>query len=420
MTENVINPIPLLHRVEKINKLFNRISRLGGSHFNIFSILKMERDEVRTHSAFLYELLNPKGSHAQDDKFLSLFLTRVLKRKNLNINNIKIEKEKFANVHGRIDITIETTDLYIIIENKIDMIGSKGQLKRYKDFADKQRKQSAIFYLTLYGDSPVEDGSVVEVELLSYKYDVVEWLDVCIKEVALIPGIREILLQYRNLIKKITNQNEEEELTMETIDILREGNNLQIADIIANAIEDTKARIEKEFWESLKISCVPIMEKLGFSHEPVVNPDICNDDFLQILKERQRTINSREKSVGLDFTIGKYNDFQLMFGIYEDSNVEGIYLSFYLAKDNKWEESQKNIDKRFLEAFEALALKQDDSWHLGYKETPQKNAPINFYDDNIYKISDKQALKIIVNEITQEVEAVMQSFNKTVIKTFLM
>ena len=35
-----------------------------GEFFNIFSILGVERNEVHTHSAFLAELLNPKGSHA--------------------------------------------------------------------------------------------------------------------------------------------------------------------------------------------------------------------------------------------------------------------------------------------------------------------------------------------------------------------
>ncbi|HEH9431069.1 TPA: PD-(D/E)XK nuclease family protein, partial [Aeromonas sobria] len=35
----------------------------NGVNFNLFSILNIERDEVGTHSRFIYELLNPKGAH---------------------------------------------------------------------------------------------------------------------------------------------------------------------------------------------------------------------------------------------------------------------------------------------------------------------------------------------------------------------
>ncbi|MGL6052212.1 MAG: PD-(D/E)XK nuclease family protein [Aeromonas salmonicida] len=37
----------------------------NGVNFNLFSILNIERDEVGTHSRFIYELLNPKGAHNQ-------------------------------------------------------------------------------------------------------------------------------------------------------------------------------------------------------------------------------------------------------------------------------------------------------------------------------------------------------------------
>jgi len=36
----------------------------------------MESDEVKTHSRFLAELLNPKGSHGQKDVFLKKFVER--------------------------------------------------------------------------------------------------------------------------------------------------------------------------------------------------------------------------------------------------------------------------------------------------------------------------------------------------------
>lgn len=56
---NEVKPIVEENKKCRIEKWKN------GDFFNIFSILKMETDEVKTHSAFLAELLNPKGSHGQ-------------------------------------------------------------------------------------------------------------------------------------------------------------------------------------------------------------------------------------------------------------------------------------------------------------------------------------------------------------------
>lgn len=44
-----------------------------GELFNTFSILKMETAENKTHSNFIAELLNPKGSHLKGSIFLERF-----------------------------------------------------------------------------------------------------------------------------------------------------------------------------------------------------------------------------------------------------------------------------------------------------------------------------------------------------------
>lgn len=58
-----------------------------GDFFNIFSILKVERNEVYTHSAMLCELLNPKGSHGMSDKFLLKKSTFVQFKNTLNLSS---------------------------------------------------------------------------------------------------------------------------------------------------------------------------------------------------------------------------------------------------------------------------------------------------------------------------------------------
>lgn len=68
--KNIINQLKVIY--EKHEEL----QKQTGDKFNIFSILNMERLEVRTHSAFLYELLNPRGSHNQGYDYLKLFIKK--------------------------------------------------------------------------------------------------------------------------------------------------------------------------------------------------------------------------------------------------------------------------------------------------------------------------------------------------------
>ena len=63
----------LLDQVTAIYSKYEKIDELTGENFNVFRIIKLESSEVRMHSAFLAELLDPKGSHGQKDTFLKLF-----------------------------------------------------------------------------------------------------------------------------------------------------------------------------------------------------------------------------------------------------------------------------------------------------------------------------------------------------------
>jgi len=64
----------LIKQIEIIEYKYQKINEQSVDSFNIFSILRQETDEVNLHSRFIYELLNPKGSHNQGDTFLEIFL----------------------------------------------------------------------------------------------------------------------------------------------------------------------------------------------------------------------------------------------------------------------------------------------------------------------------------------------------------
>src|SRR5690242_17901584 len=71
-----------------VQKLFNKykllkprldeINRYDAEYFNIFNILKLDYAEVRVHTPFIANLLNPKGTHAQGDLFYKVFIEMIL------------------------------------------------------------------------------------------------------------------------------------------------------------------------------------------------------------------------------------------------------------------------------------------------------------------------------------------------------
>lgn len=212
----------LLHTTGTLLSQQEKIRKVKGEDFNIFSILKMERLEVRTHSAFIGELLNPSGSHQKGSLFLKLFLNE-LKTDCIDINSAEVRIEFRAGAvnndnytGGRIDILIrDKNNSTICIENKIDAGDQFAQVQRYYNFNQPDNK---VFYLNLFGDEPdinsrknLEAG--VDFYIITYKKEILNWLEKCFKETTDTPILRESIKQYFILIKKITNTMDDKEKT---------------------------------------------------------------------------------------------------------------------------------------------------------------------------------------------------------------
>lgn len=116
----------------------NRLEKVKqGEFFNIFNTIGLRTEEVRLHSSFLAELMNPQGTHGLSNLFLEAFLKRLGLPKNyLNVYNVSLDnKERFIGPvtdkeGGRIDIIVEDGRHAIIIENKIYAEDQKNQLLR--------------------------------------------------------------------------------------------------------------------------------------------------------------------------------------------------------------------------------------------------------------------------------------------------
>ncbi len=274
MDDNTNNIKNLLQNVAVIQKKYDEIAKITGENFNIFSVIKMESKEVRTHSAFIGELLNPKGTHGLKDEPLKIFVDllnskfketdTIVGDATSNEEKFKIDKESaittvekyigFTNEDktegGRIDIIVEDKNKNaIIIENKIYAIEQTNQLIRYNNYS----KNSPILYLTLDGSAPSSAEGLKENSHyfnISYKEHIKEWLELCLKEAVEYPMLREVIRQYIYLIKKLTNQTINNNMSKDIVE--RMEKDIQASFEVANNLYELKKKLYYDLIIDLK------------------------------------------------------------------------------------------------------------------------------------------------------------------------
>jgi len=267
-TSNLKNLLDTTKRTVKHHK---DMTILKGEHFNLFSVLNVETRENKTHSAFLAELLDPKGCHLQGSIFLELFLQVVsrdleendekpsLLGKFIKNGDSKLTKEfgigkrdDLEKEGGRVDIYIEKGMNTLCIENKIYAQDQHTQIERYCNY---NKENNMVLYLTLHGQDASDESkgcleSGVDYYNLSYKDHIIQWLELCLKEVPNLTSVRESINQYILLIKKLThnlNMEQEKELNQAMSRYLEE------ASYIANNYEDMVSKFRERFRKDLKL-----------------------------------------------------------------------------------------------------------------------------------------------------------------------
>lgn len=252
----------LFTQVKSLNDKYAKLAQLSGENFNIFKILKLHTSEVKLHSNFLAELLNPNGSHGHQDTFLKLFLGLFQFRGNAFISiraDVKIEKylgvmNELKTEGGRVDILItDTTNRnHIVIENKIYAPDQEKQLSRY----NKHYPKADLFYLTLDGrvcEEANKEGLIVDThyKCLSYKTDIANWLELCRKEAVSNPTLRETITQYLNLIKHLCNQAINDNMEQELSELI--NNNLEAAFTIYHNLDGATDKLMSKLVEDLTV-----------------------------------------------------------------------------------------------------------------------------------------------------------------------
>jgi len=365
----------LFSQLQILELKYQKIEEHAINAFNIFSILRKSDDEVNLHSRFLYELLNPQGSHQQGNLFLKIFLEKI--GIDLPLHNITIHKERF-----NIDLFIEAKPQAIIIENKIHTHDHSHQLSNYlKKVQDLGYKENNItlIYLTLFEEKPTEKAIRDKTLNITYNEHIRAWLISAIKEVALLPTLRETLVQYLNLINRLTHQTHYKGFTLEVKEFLLQENHLQTALNISDAIIEAKIDVQLNFWKTLTRNLQ--------EHYPFEFTNYYGDKNIQKSVNKYYKKQKNRKEYGYEYQV----DENLYFFIEIKNN---IYYGFYFPDKNQIKEEQ-------IERLNQIKA----SWEDGnYWKYPDKR--LNFEKFNTPNVLDllnleqrEKDIKIISDEI---------------------
>ena len=259
--QNLLSEVTKFHTESK-SKENERWER--GESFNIFNTIGLRSEEVRLHSAFIGELLNPRGSHGASSLFLKAFLEVMgiedgyLDYEDCSPNILeRVIGTVTATEGGRIDIIIEDGEHAVIIENKIYASDQRNQLLRYHNYCRKMFPNGyELLYLTLDGHDPSDDSlgnKEFEYKSISYETEIVEWLEKCLELAPNELPVSAVIRQYIDLVKQLTDTDMDTKYIEELKSIaLAPENVLAVGELFKIQNEWLNDLLNMHVWTSLK------------------------------------------------------------------------------------------------------------------------------------------------------------------------
>ena len=392
----------LLDKTGSIVNKNNQILDATGGRFNIFKVIGVTTAETRLHSAFLNELLDTSGSHGLKDKPLKAFIRLCLDDEfDFQTTNARSKTEHYIGVKtettgGQIDIIVRDNEYRaIIIENKIYAGDQEFQMLRYYNHS-KSYKSSRLIYLSLDGKFPPEfstGGKLFDCKMLSYKFDIINWLKECKQLAVDFPLVREAISHYINLIKQLTNTSSMDEMNKEIVAmVMQSSENMQNAFELGKTLTDVKIKMQWEFWKQLEKS----LEEKGLK--------VKIEDAKQVKHwkvEKYYAPRNKEIHFGLWVEIYNQNGITLHWGC---EILDNIYFGFTLEKNGKGGISNNEESKPYRQIINACDERFDQThvnW-LGWKHTtPILNFSV-FGDKEIFNLVDKAHLGKVTNQIAEK------------------
>lgn len=326
--------------LKKLSLVYDKtaIRKSQEEHFNVFTTLLNQDDEVYLHSRFISSMLDPHGSHKFGFAFLDFFLEIIDSNFTYDKNSVEIipSSENWTE-YKEIDILLidRHRQNAVIIENKINACDSnhenEGQLERYYRRLIEEDAIPAdnieVYYLRPYRDTPPSEDSVSKsgqykelpekVRLISYEQEISNWVKRCTKEAYNSPFVRETLNQYYQLINIMTNNSDIQE-RLDIIDAISSSDDtLRSAKLLMDNFSHVQWHTIANFFNDL---CSEL-ESRGYKIVEKVDEDTITNIVFGGVKKRNISIRiTFEDSREYAYTIGSDCDDELYFGLCKDDN----------------------------------------------------------------------------------------------------
>lgn len=386
--ELLLEKIAELHSKAEVER---HIREKQGEFFNVFNTIGLRTEEVRLHSAFIAELLNPHGKHGLSHLFLEAFLRLLdLPFDYLIFSKVsKNNKERYIGrvtetEGGRIDIIIEDGYHAVIIENKIFAEDQKNQMVRYYNYGKKKFPNGFnLIYMTLDGHEPDDsslDNKKFTYDCLSYNSNIVEWLEECILIADEKPLVKSVIIQYKELVKQITNTDMDTKYSEQLLDMMTKPQNaIAVGEILSIQDDWFDNIINKYIWEPLEQFATDKDMKFGIEKE-------CGG--LWIYKKEWKH-----------------------YGLYVWTDRKNDWLNMYVGiSDFDNPKRTEKILKKEYQKFECLKEQPCDCWPYGWEYLRS-----DIKDWNCY-ITKEIISGTVVNYIKEKFEMILQEIEGRNIK----
>ncbi len=424
----------LLSRVHRLVDRYDWLAQHEGWHFNVFDVLDRTGDEVKGHSAMIAALLDPNGAHGQGTMFLKPFLRQLsaaggpelplsqsdpVSSWSVRTEVVCSEGRGDSDDAGRMDVVLETRRSLVVIENKVYAGDQWRQLERYHAYLQRcaQGRRTGLVYLTIDGRKPSRAtlGNVPadQVTCMAYQEHIDTWLDECIRATALLPRIRETLVQYQAVVRRLAGRGVFKELTMEIVDLLVHSpesvDNLRAADEITKALTEAQATVQFEFWKDLEAG---LNTRLAGRLPPA--RAIEEDRFNWALVHQNQSYKGGRKAA--DYGLG----FALPHISHDDNTTvvlfvavwDHVYYGLRVLENGSWHKGDDPEDHKLLKTLKIDELLAE-RWP-GWLGVTYPNPRLNFraFDEECRQLADPARRSERIDKLVEEIQSLVDLCTK--------
>lgn len=398
--EEMIN---LSSSVELISDKYNQINKSTGRLFNFFDITRISWKEVQI-CMFIYELLNPKGRHFQNGKYLSLFCKYVLDIEvtDKQCDNARVYREYLIKNDRRIDIFIEIGEMKIPIEVKIFASDKESQCADYVEYA----KGAKLYYLTLHEQMPDEiskKGHDDDIINITFDTQILMWLEKCLedRQTVQIAPIRENILQFDSVVRNLTGRMEDDkEMDIKEL-IISSEKNIKSAIDIERSLKGAKTQLLKIVLSDIDIA---IGDKLNKLKNTMYSYDADNFKLVNTYYDTKSS-----KLPGIDYLLFENvkPNVDILLRIEVDYN---LFFGLCVVENNERKESLLN-NSEIKEIFPKLSTSQIQEkregcwlyWEFLLNDEQSQTPNFKEFNEIYFSLADEVKRKIFVEKSVEQI-----------------